>query len=84
MDAVPATQLFAVLMAVTTDGQPPFGGKSSQFALVVTPVMFASEKAWMKCCAAAQKSGLPMAACHGKVVAPTTVPVGQAVLKLQL
>src|SRR3989442_7414084 len=60
----------AVLMAVTTAGQPPVGATSSQFAFVVTPLMPASEKAWMKCCAAAQKSGLPIAACHAKLVVP--------------
>jgi len=74
----------AVLMAVTTEGQPPVGATSSQFAFVVTPLMPAAEKAEMKCCAAAQKSALPIAACHAKVVLPVRVPVGHAVLKLQL
>jgi hypothetical protein len=69
---------------VTAEGQPPVGATSSQFVFVVTPLMPASAKAWIKCCAAAQKSGLPIAACHGKVVVPVTVPVGHAVLKLQL
>jgi len=74
----------AVLMVVATEGQPPVGGSSSQFAFVPTPVIPAKENARTKCCAAAQKSGLPIAACHGKVVVPAIVPVGQAVLKLQL
>src|SRR2546430_4197827 len=74
----------AVLMAVTTAGQPPVGATSSQLAFVVTPLMPASEKAWIKCCAAAQKSGLPIPACHGKVLDPVRVPEGQAVLRLQL
>src|SRR5213078_5021111 len=74
----------SVLMAVTTDGQPPEGATSSQFAFVVTPLMLASANAVIKCCAAAQKSGLPIAACHGKAVVPVTVPVGHVVLKLQL
>src|SRR5438094_9129625 len=69
--------------AVTDAGQPPVGATSSQFVFVVTPLMPASEKAWIKCCAAAQKSGLPIAACHGKVVEPVRAPVGHALLKLQ-
>src|SRR6266540_3976811 len=70
----------AALMAVTSEGHPPVGAMSSQFALIVTPVMPESAKAWTKCWAAAQKSGLPIWACHGKVVVPViVVPVGQAV-----
>ena len=44
VDAVPI-QAIDVVTDVTTEGQPPFGGTSSQFALVVTPVMLASAKA---------------------------------------
>src|SRR2546425_9876529 len=73
----------AVLMAVTTAGQPPVGATSSQFAFVVTPLMPASAKAWIKCCAAAQKSGVPIRGCHGWSAEPMRVPVGQ-VAKVQL
>src|SRR5437667_2679186 len=83
--AVPAdTQFPDVLIAVTGEGQPPGGAASSQFALVVTPVMWASAKAVMKCWAAAQKSGLTIGACQATAVVPVGVPVGQAALKLQL
>ena len=75
-------QLFG-LIARTAEGQPPVGGFSSQFALAVT-VMPMSANAVMKCCAAAQKSALPIWACHGYVVEPVTVPVGHVALKLQL
>jgi hypothetical protein len=65
------------LSAVTTAGQPPVGALSSQVVvLLVTPVIPASAKAVMKCSAAAQKSGLPIAACHAKVVVPVMVAVG--------
>jgi hypothetical protein len=73
------------LIAVTTAGQPPVGALSSQVVeLLVTPAIPASAKAVIKCSAAAQKSGLPIAACHAKVVVPVIVPVGHVVLKLQL
>src|SRR5437667_9922667 len=83
--ALPAdTQFPDVLIAITREGQPPDGATSSQFALDVTPVVLASAKPVMKCCAAAQKSGLPIGACQAKDVVPVGVPVGQATLKLQL
>ena len=81
---MPAQVPPAVVIVVTTAGHPPDGATSSQLAFVVTPVMPASANAVMKCCAAAQKSALPICACHEKVVVPTTVPVGHVVLKLQL
>src|SRR5438876_1837449 len=69
----------AVVIVVTTAGQPPVGATSSQLALVITPVIPALVKARMKCWAAAQKSGLPIVACHAKVFVPVTDPVGQDV-----
>ncbi len=69
----------AVVIVVTTVGQPPVGARSSQLALVITPVIPALAKARMKCWAAAQKSELPIVACHTKEFVPLTDPVGHDV-----